>query len=78
MPTVTGQRASLTTASGQQLFVTTLLPADAVVTAQPAPTEASGSPAHEQTMQDRLLVEAPGGPPPHYAGAFAGVNCGGA
>jgi len=51
--------ATVTTASGQQLFVTTLLPSDAVISSELAemPEEAAQEP-----MKFRLKVEAPGGP----------------
>ncbi len=60
-PAVTGRLATAATASGQQLFVTTLLPADASIAAapmEPLPDEV----AEDEPMQYRLLVEAPGGP----------------
>jgi hypothetical protein len=59
--TVTDNVATMTTASGQQLVITTLLPTDAVPIVQPTDIRvddmASGEP-----MRYRLLVEAPGGP----------------
>ena len=58
---VTGNRTRMVTATGQQLFVNTLLPANATITS--APREALGSdPAIGEPMQFRLEVEAPGGP----------------
>ncbi len=62
LPTVSGNRATMATSSGQQLFVTSLLPSNAALTSQPLADEPSGRPAQGQTMQDRLLVEAPNGP----------------
>ncbi len=62
MPAISGHSARMTTASGQQLFVTSLLPQDAVLTAETAPDEASGTPANLEFIKYRLRVEAPGGP----------------
>jgi hypothetical protein len=62
LPAITGNRARIVTPSGQQqLVVTTLLPADAVITAGLAPT-LTGDPAENNRIQHRLTVEAPGGP----------------
>lgn len=61
--TVAGNVSTMTTAGGQQLAVTTLLPADAEIAAEPAETlEESGEVAMGEPMQFRLRVEAPGGP----------------
>jgi hypothetical protein len=61
--TVDGTVTTMTTASGQQLEVTTLLPADAEIAAEPAePLEEAGEVAFAEPMQYRLRVEAPGGP----------------
>ncbi|MBA3368519.1 MAG: hypothetical protein H0T99_07610 [Geodermatophilaceae bacterium] len=61
--TVAGSVATMTTAGGQQLVVTTLLPADAEIAAEPAETlEEAGEVAVGEPMQFRLRVEAPGGP----------------
>ncbi|MBI3962061.1 MAG: hypothetical protein HY335_04855, partial [Deinococcus sp.] len=58
---IVGSQAMMTTATGQQLLVTSLLPADPVITSEPAePLE--GEPANQEPMQFRLRVEAPGGP----------------
>lgn len=60
---VSGQSATMTTTAGQQLFVTALLPGDAVLTAVNdveqiiTDTVAGGEP-----MKFRLMTEAPGGP----------------
>jgi len=62
-PSIDGNVAVATTEEGQQLFVTTLLPADAVVTGEPAEAlEEEGEPANNDPMSYRLRVEAPGGP----------------
>ncbi len=56
-PTLAGNRATAATAGGQQLFVTTLLPANTTPTAvamEPFPDEV----AVDETMQYRLKVEA--------------------
>jgi len=58
-PTVTGARAELRTPR-QQLFVTTLLPAHARITAEP--DENVGEPAVGEPMRYRLRVEDPGQP----------------
>ncbi|HMA37508.1 MAG TPA: S-layer homology domain-containing protein [Chloroflexia bacterium] len=58
---VAGNRTTMTTAAGQQLFVTTLLPATATIAVQPAEA-LSYEPAQNEPMHWRLLVEAPGGP----------------
>jgi hypothetical protein len=62
-PTITGAVTTMTTASGQRLEITTLLPADAEISAEPAePLEEDGEPAVGEPMLFRLRVEAPGGP----------------
>ncbi len=65
MPTlavVAGLRATMTTAQGQQLFTTTLLPEDATVAAETVDTYGADNTAQEEPMKYRLRVEAPGGP----------------
>ncbi|RMG55005.1 MAG: hypothetical protein D6723_03630 [Acidobacteria bacterium] len=60
-PIVNGRRATAVTASGQQLFITNLLPAKAdmaAVAMEPFPDEV----AEDEPMQYRLRVEAAGGP----------------
>lgn len=63
---VAGRRTTMTTASGQQFFITTLLPADAVPVVEPAPvpraTGEDGTIANGDPMTHRLRVEAPGPP----------------
>ena len=59
---VAGRRATMTTARGQQLFNTTLLPEDAVVAAEPVDAYGDANAAEEEPMKYRLRVEAPGGP----------------
>jgi hypothetical protein len=55
--------STMTTASGQQLVVSTLLPEDAEITAEPAESlEETGEVAAGEPMQFRLRIEAPGGP----------------
>ena len=64
-PQVDGRQSLATTASGQQLFITTLLPAGADIAAEPMepfPDET----AEDEPMQYRLRVEAPGGPAEAY------------
>ena len=61
--TIDGNVATMTTASGQRLEITTLLPLDAAISSEPAePLEEDGEPAVGDPMQFRLRVEAPGGP----------------
>jgi hypothetical protein len=58
MPTVSGPRALMRTKGGQQLAVTTLLPADARPTAEPAePLRENSEPAELDPMTARLRVE---------------------
>ncbi len=55
---ITGNRATITTAQNQRLYLTTLMPANAMITAQAAeafPNEA----ARDDPMQFRLRVQAP-------------------
>lgn len=60
---VAGNVSTMTTELGQQLVVTTLLPADAEISSEPAePLEQDQEPATNEPMQFRLRVEAPGGP----------------
>lgn len=62
-PDVDGARSVSTTPSGQHLFVTTLLPTDAVLTGQPVePLEEQGEPAGNDPITHRLRVEAPNRP----------------
>lgn len=72
---VSGNQAVMTTSSGQQLFVTTLLPGNAVVTSTQA--ESGIGEANDETMKYRLLVEAPGGPPDvRFLHVLQGANAG--
>jgi hypothetical protein len=60
---VDGNRATMTTAGGQQLFVTTLLPTDAAITSEQSEAlEEDREPAVDEPMQYRLKVEATGDP----------------
>jgi len=78
--TVNGQQATMTTAQGQQLFVTTLLPTDAVLTAINSNEQLiQESAAADDPMQVRLRVDAPDAPQSvrflHLLqGAAAGAN----
>lgn len=75
-PTINGTLATATTGSGQQLFVTTLLPANATpaaVAMEPFPDEV----AVDETMQHRLMVEAPGDPADvRFLHVLQGANAG--
>ncbi|WP_214402886.1 hypothetical protein [Pseudonocardia lacus] len=59
---VAGPLATVRTPGGQQLFSTTLLPAGAVITSEPAAPNA-GTTALGEPMRFQVRVEAPGGPP---------------
>jgi hypothetical protein len=59
--TVTGNVATMTTPSGQRLHVTSLLPAGAALTSEPA-TITAGNAATEDPILFRVRVEAPGPP----------------
>ena len=59
--TVTDNRTTMTTATGQQLVVTTLLPTDATPVVQPMDVRVEDM-AIGEPMRYRLLVEAPGDP----------------
>jgi hypothetical protein len=61
-PAIDGNRATVTTASGQRLYVTTLLPAGATLTSDAADAAIVGESASYEPMRFRLQVEAPGGP----------------
>ena len=61
--TVAGERASMTTPTGQQLFITTLLPANAQVAAVNTVEQIiTDTVARDEPMRYRLKVEAPGDP----------------
>jgi len=59
-PVIAGRQATMTTAAGQKLFVTTLLPTNATLAVATAETDIGE--ANAEPMQHRLRVEAPGGP----------------
>ncbi len=60
---VSGRAAKMTTARGQQLFVSALLPTDAVLTSVPGvEAHIAATSAAEEPMTARLEIEAPGGP----------------
>lgn len=59
---VQGNVATMTTAKGQQLFNTTLLPQDAEVAAEPPDEWGEANTAEQEPMKFRIRVEAPGGP----------------
>ena len=61
--TVNGRQATMTTAASQQLFVTTLLPTDAVLTAVNTNEQIiNETAATDDPMKVRLRVDAPGNP----------------
>ncbi|MCA9524034.1 MAG: hypothetical protein KC609_23870 [Myxococcales bacterium] len=61
--TVKGTLTSMKTASGQQLFLTTLLPSDPTIVAETTDLlEATDEPAEGSLMRYRVMVEAPGNP----------------
>ena len=62
-PVVAGNRSLVTLGSGQQVFVTTLLPDGAVIASEADPDPPlTGSVADFEPMRFRLRVEAPGNP----------------
>lgn len=82
-PVINGQRATMTTASGQQLVIDTLQPANAALSVSSQVPNGYGynETALGEMMTRRLLVEAPGGPATvrflHVLqGADAGVTAG--
>jgi len=58
---INGNLSTMTTESGQQFFVTTLLPTDAEISST-ANEDLGGEPGYNDPMAYRLEVEAPGGP----------------
>jgi hypothetical protein len=60
-PEIEGSRATLTTATGQQLFITSLLPEAATMESSPAELP-EGEWAEYEPMSYRLMIEAPGDP----------------
>ncbi|MEA2598747.1 MAG: hypothetical protein QOF01_5216, partial [Thermomicrobiales bacterium] len=80
VPEVDGNRAVVTTATGQQLVVTTLLPANAAITPGPLdPDEPPDEPANGEPMVSWLRVEAPGGPADvRFLHVLQGVDAGAA
>jgi hypothetical protein len=59
-PTINGLQAHMTTAASQQLFITTLLPADATMTlVDPANDGVQDTVATYEPMTQRVMVEAP-------------------
>ncbi len=77
--TVVDHVSTMTTASGQQLVVTTLLPGDAEIGVEPAePLAEDAEPAIGEPMRFRLRVEAPGGPlETRFLHVLQGVDPGG-
>jgi len=61
LPAIAGNVATMTTAAGQSLFVTSLLPAVSTITAEQS-TIVGGDVANFEPMGFRLRVEATGGP----------------
>jgi hypothetical protein len=77
---VDGTVTTMTTATGQHLVISTLLPADAEIATEPAePLTETGEPAAGEPMLFRLRVEAPGGPTrARFLHVLQGVDPGGA
>jgi len=77
--TVEGSVTTMTTANGQHLVVTTLLPDGAEIAVEPAEAlEEAGEVAAAEPMRFRLRVEAPGGPPEAtFLHVLQGVDGGG-
>ncbi len=61
LPTISGRLATMTTAAGQRLFVTSLLPASSTITAEQS-TVVVGDVANFEPMKYRIRVDATGGP----------------
>ena len=59
-PTIAGKTATVTTPGGQQLFVQSLLPAGAVLTAPPA--EVFDQVATLEPTRFRIVIQDPAGP----------------
>ena len=75
LPVVQGKTVTTTLESGQKLFVETLLPGNAVLSASPA--ENLPDVAEQEPMQFRLKVEAPGGPSTaNFLHVLQGTNAG--
>jgi len=75
-PAVSGLRASATTAGGQGIFYTALLPTNAVLSSDPPPSD---SPAAGAPMTDRLRIEAPDMPASvSFLGVLQGADKGAA
>lgn len=74
---VSGNRTTMKTAKAQQLFVTTLLPAQATISVQAAQDEKSGPPANNAPMTYRLKIEAAGSPNAvRFLNVLQGVDAG--
>jgi len=69
-------RITMRTDSGQQLFITSLLPASAAITVAPLQDEASDAPAHFEPMRYRLEINAGGAPDVRFLTVLQGADAG--
>ncbi len=77
--TVGGLRATMATAKGQQLFVTTVLPGNATMTmADPSTDNVGETVATEEPMTQRLMVQAPAGAKARFLHVLQGADAGSA
>ena len=74
---VSGLRATMATASGQQLFVSTLLPTGATMRlVDPSEDNVGETVARDEPMTHRLMVEAPDGPRADFLHLLQGADPG--
>ncbi|MCB0135329.1 MAG: hypothetical protein KDD75_09505, partial [Caldilineaceae bacterium] len=77
MPTVTGLQTRMTTDSGQQLFITNLLPAGATMQwVDPANDGVADTVATHEPMTQRVMVEAPDAAQARFLHLVEGANSG--
>ncbi|MBA3532844.1 MAG: hypothetical protein H0T73_13040 [Ardenticatenales bacterium] len=77
VPTISGQRTRMATATGQQLFITTLLPVGATMrVANPANDNVGETVATDEPMTQRISVEAPDGSSARFLHVMEGADAG--
>jgi hypothetical protein len=74
--TVTDRLVTMTTAQGQQFFITSLLPADGVITVSEWQDEASSAPAGYEPMRYKLEVMPPAGTEVRFLHVLQGADAG--
>lgn len=72
--TVNGNLINMTTASGQHLYITSLLPANAAISVNPLQDEISSPPAFFETMRFRLEINAGGASDVRFLNVLQGAN----